>query len=100
MDSQTQEAIEWTRCIAGGTLAEIGAQDVYKGSYVYVADRLHTLRWNDAETGERQARVEIVLDDRILLDRQGGDSGAAAGEDEAVSFSTQGGWVPWFRPGV
>jgi single-stranded DNA-binding protein len=52
-----------------GALAEFCAQYVTKGSHVYVAGRLHTLRWNDAETGERHARVEIVLDDLILLDR-------------------------------
>ena len=51
-----------------GTLGEFCAQYVGKGSRVYVAGRLHTLRWQDAATGERHARVEIVLDDLILLD--------------------------------
>src|ERR671933_8758 len=69
-DGQVQEATEWTRCIAWGAVAEFCGQYVAKGSRVYVAGRLHTLRWNDAETGERHARVEIVLDDLILLDRR------------------------------
>ena len=68
-DGQVQEATEWTRCIAWGTLAEVCAQYVNKGARVYVAGRLHTLRWEDAETGERYALTEIVLDDLILLDR-------------------------------
>ena len=55
-DGQAQEATEWTRCIAWGALAEICAQYVGKGSRVYVAGRLHTLRWHDAATGERPAR--------------------------------------------
>ncbi len=55
--------------MAWGALAEVCAQYVTKGARVYVAGRLHTLRWNDAETGERYTRVEIVLDDLILLDR-------------------------------
>ena len=67
---QVQEVIAWTRCIAWGTLAEFCAQYVAKGSRVYVAGRLHTLRWQDAATGERHARVEIVLDDLILLDHR------------------------------
>ena len=75
-DGQAQEATEWTRCIAWSTLAEVCAQYVAKGSRVYVAGRLHTLRWIDAATGERHTRVEIVLDDLILLDRRGGVSGA------------------------
>ena len=36
--------------------------------------------------GERQARVEIVLDDLILLDRWGGARGAATDDDEALPF--------------
>ena len=48
------------------------------------AGRLHTLRWNDAETGEGHARVEIVLDDLILLDRRGEARGAPTDDDDAV----------------
>ena len=86
-DGQVQEATEWTRCVAWGILAEVCAQYVTKGSHVYVAGRLHTLRWQDAETGERHACVEIVLDDLILLDRRGGARGAATDDDDAVPFS-------------
>src|SRR5919199_4783785 len=41
-DGRVQEAIEWTRCVAWGALAEVCAQYVTKGSHVYVAGRLHT----------------------------------------------------------
>jgi single-strand DNA-binding protein len=80
---QMQEATEWTRCIAWCALAEVGTQYVGKGSHVYVAGRLHTLRWQDAETGERHACVEIAVDDVILLDRRDTASGAPARNDEA-----------------
>ena len=83
-DGQVQEATEWTRCIAGSTLAEVCAQSVTKGSRVYVAGRLHTLRWEDAETGERHCHVEIVLDDLIVLDRRGGARGAATDDGAAL----------------
>ncbi len=69
-DGQVQEATEWSRCVAWGALAEVCAQYVTKGSHVYVSGRLHTLRWQEAETGERHARVEIVLADLMLLDRR------------------------------
>ena len=68
-DGQVQEATEWTRYVAWRTLGEVCPQYVTKGSHVYVSGRLHTQRWQDAATGERHARVEIVLDDLILLDR-------------------------------
>jgi single-stranded DNA-binding protein len=52
---------------------------VSKGSRVYVAGRLHTVRWQDAQTGEHHARVEIVLDDLILLNHPHGDDRSGAG---------------------
>jgi single-strand DNA-binding protein len=81
-----QATTEWTPCIAWGTLAEVCAQYVTKGSHVYVAGRLLTVRWDDVQTGERHARVEIVLDDLILLDRRGGARGVATDDDEVVPF--------------
>src|SRR5919199_4800035 len=77
VDGQVQEATEWTRCVAWGALAEVCAQYLSKGSRIYIAGRLHTVRWKDAETGERHALTEIVLDDVILLDPWGGGSVAA-----------------------
>jgi hypothetical protein len=44
------------------------------------------VRWQDAETGEHHARVEIVLDDLILLDRQGGANVAATDHADGVPF--------------
>ncbi len=49
-------------------LAEIAAQYAHKGSRVYIAGRLHTSRWENAQTGAPHASVEIV-DDLILRDR-------------------------------
>lgn len=68
-DGQVQTETEWTRCAAWGKLAEFAAQFLHKGSRVYVAGRLHTTRWEDAQTGKQRSRVEIVVDDLILLDR-------------------------------
>ena len=83
---QVQEATAWSRCVAWGTLAEVCAQYVAKGSRVYVAGRLHTLRWEDAETGERHARSEIVLGDLILLDHRSGTTRSGTDNDGSVSF--------------
>jgi single-stranded DNA-binding protein len=70
-----------------------------KGSRVYVAGRLHTLRWNDAETGERHARVEIVRDDLILLDRYA-DAIATANEaaEAWATFAPRAPVAPFLRP--
>jgi single-strand DNA-binding protein len=89
VDGQEQEATEWSWCVAWDTLAEVCAQSVTKGSRVYVAGRLHTVRWEDAQTGERHARVEIVLDDLILLDRRGGASVAATDDADSMPWVAQ-----------
>jgi single-stranded DNA-binding protein len=81
-----QEATEWSRCTTWSTLAQFCAQYLNTGARVYAAGRLHTLRWQDAATGERHARVEIVLDDLILLDRRGGARVAATDDADAVPF--------------
>src|SRR3712207_4535899 len=85
-DGQAQTETEWTRCTTWGTLAEIAAQYAHKGSRVYVAGRLHTSRWKDAQTGEQRASVEIVVDDLILLDRP---TPAAAPGDEQDTGEAQ-----------
>ena len=68
-DGQVQTETEWSRCAEWSQVAEIAAQYLQKGSHVYVAGRLHTARWEDVQTGEARASVEIVVDDLILLDR-------------------------------
>ncbi len=68
-DGQAQTETEWTRCATWGKLAEIAVQYARRGSRVYVAGRLHTSQWKDAQTGEARSSVEIVVDDLILLDR-------------------------------
>ena len=88
---QVQEATEWTRCVAWGALAEGCAQYVAKGSRVYVAGPLHTLRWQDAETGERHAHVEITLDDLLLLDQHNTATLPADDERDRLPFSARGG---------
>ena len=82
-DGQAQTEIEWTRCVCWGKLAEIAAQYLHQGSRVYVAGRLYTSRWQDAQTGEPRASVEIVVDDLILLDRPTPAATAGDGADEA-----------------
>src|SRR5215216_4754525 len=68
-EGQVQTETEWTRCAAWGKVAEIAAQFLHKGSRVYLAGRLHTSRWEEAQTGEQRSSVELVVDDLILLDR-------------------------------
>ncbi len=56
-DGQAQTETEWTRCATWGKLAETAAQFAHTGSRVYVAGRLHTSRWEDAQASEPRARL-------------------------------------------
>ena len=38
---------------------------------VYVEGRIHTNRWEDAETGEQRSGVEIVIHELIMLGGRG-----------------------------
>ena len=58
------DALQRVGCVGRGLLPVFE-----QSSHVYTAGRLHTLRWQGAATGECYARLEIVLDDLILLDR-------------------------------
>jgi len=60
---------EWMHCTAWGKLAETAGQYAHKGSRLYVQGRLQTSRWAGDERGAPRSRVEILLDDLILLDR-------------------------------
>ena len=91
-DGQAQTETEWTRCTTWGKLAEIAAQFAHRGSRVYVAGRLHTSDWDDAQTGEARAGVEIVVDDLILLDRP---TRAVTLEDEHDAREPQAQRVHW-----
>jgi single-stranded DNA-binding protein len=82
-----QETTAWTRCVAWSRLAARGAHSLNSGARISLPGRLHTLRWQDVATGERHARVEIVLDDLILLDRRRGASVAATDDANGLPFS-------------
>lgn len=73
-NGQTQEEVEFTRCVAWGKLAEIVGQILSKGRKVYVEGRLQTRSWETKE-GEKRYTTEIVADQIIALDPAGsGDS--------------------------
>ncbi len=69
VDGQAQTDTEWSRCVVWGKVAEVATEYLHTGSRVYVQGRLHTSRWEDADTGAPHSSVEIVVDDLILLDR-------------------------------
>ncbi len=71
-DGERREATEWFNAVAWGNLAEICNQYLRKGSRVYLEGHLQTRTWQDAE-GRSHSRVELVVNEMIILDNRGGN---------------------------
>lgn len=78
-DGQIQQDTQWTPMVAWDRLAEICGEYLRKGSHVYIEGRLQTRAWEDAESGQKRYKTEVVLNEMIMLDAK---AQAAAEEPE------------------
>lgn len=77
-----QEKTEFHTVILWRRLAEIAQQWIKKGSKIYLEGRIQTRSWDDATTGTKKYRTEIIGDSLIMLDRAGAGS-AGTGSNNA-----------------
>ena len=61
-NGQKQETTEFHNIVAFGRTAEVIAQYVKKGRPIFVEGRLQTRAWDDKETGKKNYRTEIIVD--------------------------------------
>src|SRR3989344_3601190 len=73
-----QEATEFHNVVAFGRSAELIAQYMKKGRPLFVEGRIQTRSWDDKESGKKQYRTEIVVDNF-----QFGDGGQGKGGGES-----------------
>jgi single-strand DNA-binding protein len=59
---QKQESVDYHNIVVFGRQAETSAQYLDKGSQVLVVGRLQTRSWDDAGSGKKMYRTEIVAD--------------------------------------
>jgi single-strand DNA-binding protein len=76
---QKQQKSEFHNIVAWRKLAEICGQYLRKGAKVYVEGRLQTTEWA-GQDGVKRYRTEIVLENMIMLDRQGASAGSSNNE--------------------
>ena len=69
-----QEATEFHNIVAFGRTAEVIAQYMKKGRPIFVEGRLQTRSWDDKESGKKNYRTEIVVDN-FQFGADGGKSG-------------------------
>ncbi len=75
---EKQEQTEFHNVVCWGKLAEICGQYLTKGRKVYFEGRLQTRNWEDADSGKKMYRTEIIADNMIMLGGRD-DAPAAAG---------------------
>ncbi len=63
--------------------AESLAKRLKKGTRIYVEGRLNTRSWDDTETGKKNYKTEVIVDNVILIARYEGEHSASAGESTA-----------------
>ena len=76
---QKQEAVEFHNIVAFGKPGELIAQYMKKGRPLFVEGRLQTRSWDDKETGKKNYRTEIVVENFQFGDGGRGGSSQGAG---------------------
>jgi single-strand DNA-binding protein len=80
-DGEKKEAADFHNVVAWNKLAEICGQLLKRGTKVFVEGRLQSRSWQDAATGQKKYKTEVVIDDMIILTNKG-----ANGNDEEVTM--------------
>jgi single-strand DNA-binding protein len=86
-DNQAQDETEWHRIVAWGKLGELCGQLLHKGTRVYVEGRLRTHRWEDVDTGELRAALEILIHDLIVFDQRSSTLRSVPTDADELPFS-------------
>jgi len=88
-DGQRQETTEFHNLVAFGRTAEVIAQYFKKGRPIFVEGRITTRSWDDKETGKKNYRTEIVIEN-FQFGPDGGKPGSSAGAGApAASYDEQ-----------
>ncbi len=82
---QKQQAVDYHNIVVFGRQAETSAQYLQKGSQAMVEGRMQTRSWDDAGTGKKMYRTEIVADSVQFGSRAQGVGNMAPQTENPVS---------------
>ena len=82
---QKQEDVDYHNIVVFGRQAETTAQYLKKGSQAMIEGRLQTRSWDDASSGKKMYRTEIVADRVQFGTRSQGDSNMAPATERPVA---------------
>ncbi len=80
-DGKKQEAADFHNIVAFGRLGELSHQYLKKGSQALVEGRIQTRSWDDAATGTKKYRTEIIADNVQFGFRSGGGGAGSSATD-------------------
>lgn len=84
-DGQKQEAVDYHNVVVFGRQAETSAQYLKKGSQAMVEGRMQTRSWDDAGSGKKMYRTEVVADSVQFGTRAQGVANMAPQAENPVS---------------
>ena len=70
-DGENREETDWFNVSCFNRLAEIANEYLAKGRQVYIEGRVRLGQWDDRQTGEKRARLELVATDLVMLGQRG-----------------------------
>ncbi len=85
---QKQEATEFHNVVAFGRTAEVIGQYCKKGRPIFVEGRIQTRTWDDKETGKKNYRTEIIVEN-FQFGADGGRGGAPAASHEEAAHASK-----------
>jgi single-strand DNA-binding protein len=86
-DGENREETEWFNVSCFNRLAEIANEYLAKGRQVYLEGRVRLGTWQDRQTGEQRARLEVVATELQMLGQRG-EAGAAAPDERGFAGDT------------
>lgn len=87
---EKQQKTEFHNIVAWGRLGEIAGQYLKKGGLVMIEGRIETRSWDDATSGTRKYRTEIIAENIQLGPRRDGTSSSTqAASSDASKTSPQ-----------
>ena len=76
------EITKWIPCVAYKKTAEVIRDYVGKGSRIFAEGAVDVQSWTDRKTGDNRIKVQVVINNVVLLDTRNNDS---AGQQEELS---------------
>jgi single-strand DNA-binding protein len=75
-DGTRKEHTDFHNVVFFGKQAEVAGAHLHKGQLVYIEGRLHTSSWDDATSGTKKYKTEVIVDEFTFLGPKGQQAAA------------------------